>query len=141
MTLKSKVPQLVPDNMTVSHKKWFRYDFRIRAMSVESEDGEHHFLLVAPPSVCDDLDNGNHRPFEPVVEGGAWQDDGRTCYLDQQLNFHFDPPEPPCLVLRGKRIADRQDRMTVWELEDESAMETYGVWAEERNRRTILESN
>ena len=139
--LRSRVPQLVPDNLRVLLNKSIGFDYRIRAMSADAEDGEHHFLLVAPPSVFDHLDQSDESPFDPVFEGGVWQDNGKTGYLDQHIGLHIDQPEPPFLVLRGKRIITRGVQMAVWELENEAAKDTFTVWSEDRNRRMIVESN
>jgi hypothetical protein len=114
--LRACVPQLVPDNLRILHKKGIGFDFRIRAMSADAVDGEHHFLLVAPPSVFDDIDDSDESPFDPVFEGDVWQDNGLTCYLDQHLNFHFDQPESPYLLLRGKKVITRRAQTAVWEL-------------------------
>lgn len=139
--LRDHAPGLVPDNVRVLPGREIGLNCRIRAMSADAQDGEHHFLLVAPPSVFEDIGPSDESPFDPVFEGGVWRDNGQICFLDQRLAIHFDRPEPPYLVLRGKKVITRGVQMAVWELEDEAAKDTFAVWSQDRNQRTIVESN
>jgi hypothetical protein len=139
-TLKSVAPKLFPTYTAGSRVRRGSPEFVSTPVRLQVNDREHHVLCVASEQFYEGQESTGPPSFVPIVEEGVWQDDGFTCYLDQQLTFHKEPPEPPYLRLARKQIEGRNSFM-VWELEDESAMETYMEWVEERKRREFLKSN
>lgn len=139
--LKAKVPHWFPNYRAGSRLTPARPRIRIRPMYLDQEDGGHHVLLVTLEGSSEDQLDASPPIVVPVMEHGAWRDDQLVRYLDANIDLHETRPEPPYLVLRGKQIVDRPAFLHVWELQDEAAMRTYMKWAEDRDRREILESN
>jgi hypothetical protein len=139
--LKSRGSNLFPDLPKNSRDGKIAFEIRMHPMIIELEDGRHHILFIAPEWFFADLAKEGGPPFVPLLEDGVWQDVGHPRYLDQQIKLHDDPPESPYLFLRGKEIDYAGIPKTVWEFEDEAALQTYMGWAENRKRREITESN